>query len=299
MLTAAVTGDVGAGKSTLVRTWAALGANVIDADSSAKAQWSNPDVLSRAVARWGDSVSKDGAADFAEIAKKAFASEEDYRFMNSLIHPGTKADIRRKAASFRGFVVLEIPLLFETGGFDWIDYVVYVSAPDDLRGRRNAARGWDGAEIARRERFMASPDEKKAKSDLVLVNGGDIKMWEAIAREQGERLMAMAGACELTTCCGSLEDAQRIASILVRKHLAACVNISEVKSCYFWDGRICDESEWRLSCKTTERALAPAMECVRANHPYELPAITSTELSRSDIRTLSWIAESCGTETET
>jgi dephospho-CoA kinase len=294
MLTAAVTGDVGAGKSTLVRIWASLGANVIDADSAAKAQWSKPDVLSRAVARWGASVSKDGAADFAEIARKAFASEEDYRFMNSLIHPGTRADIRRKAASFRGLVVLEIPLLFEAGGFGWIDYVVYVSAPDDLRGQRNAARGWDGAEIARRERFMESPDEKKAKSDLVLVNGGDIEIWEAAAREHGERLMAMATACELTTCCGSLEDARRIASILVQQHLAACVNISEVRSCYFWDGRICDEPEWRLSCKTTERALVPAMECVRANHPYELPAMTSAELSRSDIRTLSWIAESCG-----
>ena len=291
MLTVAVTGDVGAGKSTLATIWASLGANVVDADALAKAQWQKPEVLSQAVGRWGGAVSRDGMPVTAEIAKRAFASEEEYRFMNSLIHPGVRADIRREAASFRGLSAVEIPLLFEAGGFDWIDYIVYVSAPCDLRGQRNASRGLDGAEIARRERFMASRDEKKAKSDLVLVNDGDAERWKAVARSQGERLIEMASVRELTTFCGSLEDAQRIASLLVREHLAACANISPVNSCYYWNGSICNEQEWRMSCKTTERALVPAMECIRANHPYELPAIASAELSRSDIRTLAWIAD--------
>jgi uncharacterized protein involved in tolerance to divalent cations/dephospho-CoA kinase len=236
-------------------------------------------------------VSRDGAPVASEIAKRAFASDEEYRFMNSLIHPGVRADIRREAAAFRGLSVVEIPLLFEAGGFDWIDYIVYVSAPCGMRGQRNAARGLDGEEIARRERFMASRDEKMAQSDLVLVNDGDAESWEAVARGQGHRLVEMASACEMTTFCGSLEDAQRIASLLVHKHLAACAKVSPVNSCYYWNGSIHGEQEWQMSCKTTERALASAMECVRANHPYELPAITSTELARSDVRTLAWIAD--------
>ncbi|MDR1514319.1 MAG: dephospho-CoA kinase [Synergistaceae bacterium] len=293
MLTVAVTGDVGAGKSHLVNIWASLGASVIDADAAAKAQWSRPEVLNSAVRRWGNGVLRDGAADFREIARCAFSDEDEYRFMNSLIHPGTRADISRAAASLRGLVVLEIPLLFESGGFGWADCIVYVSAPHDQRVRRNAVRGWDEEEIARRERFLSSRDEKMGKSDMVFVNDGDINRWEAKAHEWGLKLTAMASVHELSVCCASREDAQGLSSKLVEKRLAACVNISAVESCYRWKGELWNEPEWLMSCKTTGRALRAAMEFIRANHPYELPAITATELSRSDIRTLEWIVDCC------
>ena len=294
MLTVAVTGDVGAGKSHLVNIWASLGAGVIDADSAAKSQWSKREVLDRALGRWGSGILRDGAPDFREIAKRAFSDEEEYRFMTSLIHPGTAADIRRAAASLRGFVVLEIQLLFESGTFDWVDYIVYVSAPYRQRVQRNAAREWSAEEIARRERFMAERDEKMAKSNAVLVNDGDIEGWEAVSRECGIRLSAMATVHEFSVCCATREDALRLASLLVEKRLAACVNIWAAWSCYLWKGGIHDEPEWHMSCKTTARSLRPAMECVRANHPYELPAITAVELSRSDPATLEWIVDCCG-----
>jgi dephospho-CoA kinase len=294
MLTVVVTGDVGAGKSTLVKIWDSLGATVISADMTAKSQWSKPEVMSEAVARWGSEVSKGGAADFSAIARRAFENEEEYRFMNSLIHPGTAADIRRVSASLRGLVVIEIPLFFEAGGLgDLADYIVYVSAPRNIRAQRNAARGWDEDEIARRERFMMEAEEKKKKSNLVLSNDGDAKRWETVSRERGEKLMAMASAYELVTCCATFEDAREISSMLVEGHLVACVNISEVKSCYFWKDRVWNEPEWQMSCKTTARCLKAAMECIREHHAYELPAITATELSRSDPQTLEWIAESC------
>jgi dephospho-CoA kinase len=294
MLTVAVTGDVGAGKSHLVNIWAALGAGVIDADAAAKAQWSKPDVMDSAVRRWGSGMLRDGEADFQEIARRAFSDEDEYRFMNSLIHPGTWADISRAAASLRGLVVLEIPLFFESGGVYWADYVVYVRAPDGERVQRNAVRGWNAEEIARRERFMISRDEKMGKSDIVLVNDSDINEWETRARELGLKLTAMASVHELAVCCASREDALKLSSKLVERRLAACVNISSVGSCYRWKGEICNEPEWLMSCKTTGRALRAAMEFIRANHPYELPAITAVELSRSDFRTLEWIVGCCG-----
>jgi dephospho-CoA kinase len=293
MLTVAVTGDVGSGKSHLVKIWAELGAGIIDADSAAKSQWSKPEVLDRAVARWGDGILRDGSADFREIACRAFCDEDEYRFMNSLIHPGTRADICRASASLRGLVVLEIPLLFESGALGWVDYVVYVSAPSEQRTQRNAARGWGPEEIARRERFMANGDEKKRQSNLVLSNDGDINRWEAVSRDLGTKLMAMATVHEFSVCCATREDAQAIASLLVHKRLAACVNIWAAWSCYSWKGEVHDEQEWHMSCKTTARSLQPAIECVRANHPYELPAITAVELSRSDPATLEWIVDCC------
>jgi dephospho-CoA kinase len=295
MFRAAVTGDVGAGKSTLVKTLASLGANVIDADEIAKSQWAKPEVIGPAAERWGSGVfNEDGTADFRAIAGFGFADEGEYRFMNSLVHPGANADIRRVFASLRGLAVLEIPLLFEGGRQrDLADYIIYVSAPERLRVERNSARGWDAGEIARRERFMKSGDEKKKMSDIVLVNDGDEESWARASKELGLKLLDMSSVHEVSTCCGSRADAERIAAVLVERHLAACFNIHEAGSCYFWKGKIFREDEWALSCKTTERALGAAIACIRDNHTYELPAVTAVELSRSDPATLEWIAESC------
>jgi dephospho-CoA kinase len=293
MLAAAVTGDVGAGKSTLARVWGTLGASVISADDVAKSQWSKREILEQAVSRWGDGILKNGAPYYSAIAQRAFENEEEYRFTNALVHPGTMSDIRRMTAPLRGLVVLEIPLLFESGGYDCADYVIYVTAPDDARVRRNSARGWDEGEIARRERFMSAREDKKKKSDLVLCNDGDTESWERVSLELGKMMLAMASVYELSAYCPSSADAERIAAVLLEKRLVACVNISETASRYLWKGETYRSREWRMSCKTTERALKRAFACIRENHPYELPSVTAAELFRSDPETLRWVVESC------
>ncbi|MDR3254441.1 MAG: dephospho-CoA kinase [Synergistaceae bacterium] len=294
MFAAAVTGDVGAGKSTLAAVSASLGATVISADAVAKSQWSKPDVLESAVRRWGSGAAPNGAADFAAIARAAFADDEEYRFMNALIHPGTAADINRLVRSSRGLVVVEIPLLFETAARDWVDYVIYVTAPLDARIRRNADRGWDAGEIARRERFMLGAAGKKKKSNVTLVNDMDMESWERAVRPFCERLFAMASAHEVSAYCCSFADAERISSLLVERRLASGANIVETNSRYRWEGAVNTSREWRLTCYTTERSLRAAMECIRENHPYELPAVTATELAHADPATLEWIVENCG-----
>jgi dephospho-CoA kinase len=293
MFAAAVTGDVGAGKSTLLGIWASLGATVISADQVAKSQWSKHGVLDTAVRRWGSAVDRDGAADYAAIARMAFADAEECRFMNALIHPGTMADIRRMVSSSRGLVVVEIPLLFETGDRDWADYIIYVTAPEDARISRNAERGWDAGEIARRERFMIDPAEKKKMSDVTLVNDGNLESWERSSLVFCERLMAMATAHELSVACPSPDAAKRIASLLVERRLAASAHVTGTDSRYRWRSEVRETREWLLTCITTARSLRAAMDCIRTNHPYELPAITVKELARSDPATLAWIAESC------
>jgi dephospho-CoA kinase len=194
MFAAAITGDVGAGKSTLSRVMASLGANVISADDIAKSQWAKPDVLAEAAARWGGRILRDGRADFSAIAGIAFGDDSELRFMNSLIHPGARADIKRAASSMRGLVVIEIPLLFESGGYEWIDYIIYAAASASLRASRSAVRGWDANELLRRERFMMSSEKKKSLSDIVLTNDGDMASWEEKARDICEKLMKMADA---------------------------------------------------------------------------------------------------------
>ena len=196
MFTVGLTGDVGAGKSTLLSVWRELGASVISTDVIAKEQWGRPEVLSAAVRRWGGSIVSGGAPDYAAIADFAFSSREEFEFTNSLIHPLTREAVERELASLRGWVVIEIPLLFEGGLRHLIDCIVYVTAEQTRRIMRNLVRGWDDAEIIRRERFLMSRGDKMKMSNLVLCNNGDMEQWLKTAREWGSIFMQIGQAVE-------------------------------------------------------------------------------------------------------
>lgn len=293
VFTVGLTGDVGAGKSTVVRVWRALGANTIDADAIAKEEWHKPEIARLMTARWGDRVLTDGHPDYAKIAAVAFSNEEEYRFTNALIHPGTRAEISRRANALRGWIVAEIPLLFEAGRHDWIDCVVCVAAPRERRVAQNAFRGWDDDEIRRRERFLIDGEEKRRMSEVVMTNNGTLEAWREQAEARGKLFRRMSGVCELSTHCASLAEAETIAEKLVQNRFAACVNIGEERSVYAWKGATCRDAEWSLRAKTTQSARREAMHCIREMHSYELPAIVATEIAHADFETLKWVAENC------
>jgi dephospho-CoA kinase len=293
MFVVGLTGDVGAGKSVLSQIWRGMGANVINSDEAAKRQWERPDVIRLATDRWGPGIIRDGIPDYRWIAERAFSSREENDFTNSLIHPHVKAEISRLVSAMRGLIVVEIPLLFESGSLNSADRIIYVTAPEEARAARNSSRGWDREEIARRERFLMDSGEKAGMSDTVLHNDGSLSSWEDRAREVGAMLLAVSAVYEISTSCGSMENAETIASSLVGGRLAACVNIGEEQSVYRWRDEIHRDHEWSLICKTTEANVRDAVKCIKANHTYELPAITATETSHSDFDTLKWIVESC------
>lgn len=187
MLTVGLTGDVGAGKSTLARVWEEMGATVIDADRVARDMWKDPDVQRKAAERWGsDFFDGDQAAIFSRIAEKIFSDEDEYGFVSDLIHPAAIAAIEETVRNSEGWVVVEIPLLFEFGRPEWMDYVVYASASVEKRTERNATRGWDENEIKRRESRLMPRCEKMAMSDWVLENSGSKEEWESKAKELGK-----------------------------------------------------------------------------------------------------------------
>ena len=186
MLTVGLTGDVGAGKSTLARVWEEMGATVIDADRVARDMWKDPDVQRKAAERWGsDLFDGDQKSVNAKIAAKIFSEEEEYEFVSDLLHPATISAIEKFVQGAEGWIVVEIPLLFECGRPEWMDLVVFVSASPEKRAERNASRGWDAGEIKRRERRLMPRDEKMAMSDWVLENIGSKEEWEIKARELG------------------------------------------------------------------------------------------------------------------
>jgi periplasmic divalent cation tolerance protein len=93
----------------------------------------------------------------------------------------------------------------------------------------------------------------------------------------------------LTTCPDEV-SAQAVATALVQERLAACVNrIAGLRSTYFWDARLQDESEILLIIKTTSGRLGELQARLNALHPYELPELLAIPVAGGNERYLDWV----------
>jgi len=166
-------GGIAAGKTTVARMLGDLGAAVICADEIGHAVLAAPAVRERIVARWGDGVvGADGSVDRAKLAQRAFSSRDELAALEGITHPAILADLRRQIAQARSAgaaaVVVDAPLLVETALDALCDALVFVDCPRAVRLARAAARGWDAAELARREALQTSPEAKRARARFTI-----------------------------------------------------------------------------------------------------------------------------------
>ena len=177
-----VTGGVGSGKSTVARLFAALGAEVFDADETVhRLMEPGGTVWKRIRSKFGPSVFYSaGRIDRKKLGAVVFASPAELAALNRIIHPEVRREIlagvrRLKARRPDGVAVLDIPLLLESGRVYRTDAVVVVTAPRSVAARRLKARsGWDAAEMNRRSRFQMPLSEKVKQADFVVRNGGSL-----------------------------------------------------------------------------------------------------------------------------
>lgn len=94
------------------------------------------------------------------------------------------------------------------------------------------------------------------------------------------------------TTTGSEKEGTAIASTLVERHQAACVNlIPSVRSIYRWKDRTWNEMEHILFIKTTEKMYESVRRTILELHKYELPEVLSFPLGKGDENTLNWIRD--------
>ena len=90
----------------------------------------------------------------------------------------------------------------------------------------------------------------------------------------------------------SHEEAEKIANSLVGKRLAACVQIiSEIKSTYWWEGKICNEKEVFFIAKTTAKLFPELAEEVKELHSYEVPEIVFVPIQEGLKEYMDWVSE--------
>lgn len=86
------------------------------------------------------------------------------------------------------------------------------------------------------------------------------------------------------------QAAQKLAQEIMAQRLAACIHIDSIESFYYWEGALQQEPEFRLSCKITSEQYAALEALIKANHPYELPAIYAIALEHVEATYGAWIS---------
>lgn len=98
----------------------------------------------------------------------------------------------------------------------------------------------------------------------------------------------------IVLCTAPLGSAEKIAKALVQERLAACVNVSQVRSYFIWEGKSCGEIEELMIIKT-EMKLAERINIrIKELHSYDLPEIIAIPIVGGDKRYLKWIGQSVG-----
>jgi dephospho-CoA kinase len=174
VLKVALTGGIGAGKSTVAAKLSELGARVIDADAlSREVVAPNTEGLAAVISRFGPEVlTADGSLDRAELAKIVFSSPPARAELEAIIHPRVRARAREltDALPEDAIVVQDIPLLAETGQAPGFHLNIDVEAPRELRLERLAERGLPREDALRRIDAQASDTERREACDVVLHN---------------------------------------------------------------------------------------------------------------------------------
>ena len=192
MIRLGLTGGIGAGKSTVAKTFVERGAYIIDADKIAREVVEpGTEGLEKLVEAFGsDILSADGSLDRPALAAKAFVDEESRKKLNAITHPliGARTQELLEAAPEDAIVVQDIPLLVENHTAPFFHLVLIVHADEDVRLHRlTTMRGVDEADARARIAAQATEEQRRAVADVWLDNSGTPEELAAAAAEVWDR----------------------------------------------------------------------------------------------------------------
>lgn len=156
--------------------------------------YDDDDVVSAVIARFGDAIERDGVVDKGALARVAFATPADREWLERLLWPRVGSRMALWRASFDGVapppraLVVEVPLLFESGMEGMFDATIAVIASEGLRAARAGARGHEA--VAERSARQMTQQEKAHRATYVVVNDGTVEELDS----QLSRLLEMLGS---------------------------------------------------------------------------------------------------------
>lgn len=183
MIVLGLTGSIGMGKSTTAKMFVEAGVPVHDSDAAVHRLYAGAAAPLVEAAFPGTTV--DGAVDRARLSSAVLGNPSAIKRLEQIVHPLVRADADAFVEDNRGrgspLVVLDIPLLFETGGGNRVDKVVVVTAPADTQRQRVLARpGMTAAKFAAILANQVPDAEKRRQADFIIDTGKgmDAARWE-------------------------------------------------------------------------------------------------------------------------
>jgi len=175
-----ITGSFGSGKSTVAGMFGEAGAVLVDADEIARrvVQPNTPIMGELADAFGSDIITDDNRLDRQRLADIVFGDPQKTSWLNAIIHPEVRKEILHRMEEVDesvSMLVLDIPLLFESGMQDIMDGIAVVVTEEERRFERLVARGIGPSEVERRLEHQMPQSEKVRQADFVIDNAGSIE----------------------------------------------------------------------------------------------------------------------------
>jgi dephospho-CoA kinase len=190
-----LTGSIGMGKSTTAALFAEAGVPIWDADAAVHRLYAQGGAAVGPIEAAFPGVAVDGAIDRARLSARLADDPPAFPRLEAIVHPLVAQDrqafLDQAKASGAKVVVLDIPLLYETGAEAWVDKVVVVSAPAAVQRERALARPGMTAEKLDTLLARQVPDaEKRARADFVVDTSQGVEAARAQVRQILETVAA-------------------------------------------------------------------------------------------------------------
>lgn len=188
MIILGLTGSIGMGKSETARMFRREGVPVFDADAAVHELFAAGGAAVKPVGAAFPGVVKDGVVDRKTLGAKVFKNEVALRALESIVHPlvgrARQRFLKQHGARGTPMVVMDVPLLFETGGERNVDASVVVSAPAFLQRQRVLARpNMDDQRLADVLAQQVPDAQKRARADFIVPSGlGKAPVLQAVRR---------------------------------------------------------------------------------------------------------------------
>lgn len=184
-----LTGQTGAGKSTVSKLLQKYGCYHIDADAVAKEVIDNDESVKQKLREYfgDDVITEDNIVDRKKLAKKAFSRPECTNALNAITHPAVNREIQsiihRQSECGVKAVIIDAIALFESGEANLCDCTVAVTAPKDIRTERIIQRDKISADRAE-ERINAQKDQQffEKKSDYIIRNYSPYNIYDEVKK---------------------------------------------------------------------------------------------------------------------
>jgi dephospho-CoA kinase len=178
MIVLGLTGSIGMGKSTVAAMFAEEGVPVFDADAAVhRLQGPEGALVAEIESHFPGTTGPEGV-NRGMLGERVLGEPEALRRLESLIHPAVAREREAFLAAHQSaaVVLLDIPLLFEAGGWSAVDKIAVVSAPAEVQRERVLARPGMTSDKFDRILTRQLPDsDKRARADFVIPTGGSLE----------------------------------------------------------------------------------------------------------------------------